>query len=777
MIVDVPPGLANGTYSVLWRTLSSDDGHTAQGYIAFTVGTQSDVRPVVPPATTVSSGPPLWLKSLARWTAYLGLAATLAIWPIWVLVLRPAISPAWQAGPALTRRVRRLAVIAFGMAMIGNLFALLVQTAGIDGGSFYDDLMTTLNDTRYGRLWLLRFGLLCLYGGALLAAAWWWPLKRPWRTAAALICAALLPLPFSEISHASAQTTGRTAAIAIDMLHLLAASLWVGGLFVLVGALVPTLRDLTSAGRRVVLGRAIPRFSAVALASWAVLGSTGLYSAWLQVGNLHGLFDTAYGHSLVAKLLMIVPLLALGAFNLLVVSRRVRRTTGDGKSAIAWSRHFALAVGAEVVLAVLVFLVVGRLTSQAPAREVLDQQAGQVTLDLAAEGRRATLSIAPGSTGPNHYRLDVGGDLLPADATALLRVELPSANTGQKEIQLIRAAGNGFEAHGSELSIAGDWSLEVILRQPNTNDWVTTATLAVGVTPPSSNVPGTPWHFSGAALLGLLLLVIGVAGVVLAWAVGRSPLRKESAGLGLAALAVGIVLLIQSRVEPATATREVTSANPIPADAASIARGQDVFTANCAQCHGPGGKGDGPAGAGLATPPADLTSSHARAHLDQDFFYWIVNGIRGSAMPAFGGQLTDNQIWDVINYLRTLQPPPQPTAASGASPPTTGPGTPVPADGLQVTLVPSDIQIGNVPLTAEVRDETGAPVTDAVVTFSVQSLDMNMGVTEAPATSIGNGRYEAEDVLFAMGGRWEVVVRVARPAQGAVSTSFLVEVG
>src|SRR4029453_16747307 len=167
-----------------------------------------------------------------------------------------------------------------------------------------------------------------------------------------------------------------------------------------------TLRDLTPAGRRVVLARAIPRFSALALASWAVLGSTGLYSAWLQVGNLHGLFDTAYGHSLIAKLLLIVPLLALGAFNLLVVSRRVRRASSDGKAAVAWSRHFALAVGAEVVLVVLVFLVVGRLTSQAPAREVLDQEAGQVTLDLAAEGRRATLSIAPASTGPNHYRLD-----------------------------------------------------------------------------------------------------------------------------------------------------------------------------------------------------------------------------------------------------------------------------------------------------------------------------------------------------------------------------------
>src|SRR4029079_19372134 len=133
--------------------------------------------------------------------------------------------------------------------------------------------------------------------------------------AATLVLALALPVPFSLLSHASAQTTGRTAAIAFDVVHLLGASIWVGGLALFVGGLLPTLRDLTPAGRRVVLARTIPRFSAVALAAWGALGITGLYSAWLQVGNLNGLRDTAYGHSLIAKLLLLVPLLALAAFN------------------------------------------------------------------------------------------------------------------------------------------------------------------------------------------------------------------------------------------------------------------------------------------------------------------------------------------------------------------------------------------------------------------------------------------------------------------------------
>ena len=43
MTVSMPSGLANGTYSILWRTLSTVDGHTAQGYLPFTIGTEADV--------------------------------------------------------------------------------------------------------------------------------------------------------------------------------------------------------------------------------------------------------------------------------------------------------------------------------------------------------------------------------------------------------------------------------------------------------------------------------------------------------------------------------------------------------------------------------------------------------------------------------------------------------------------------------------------------------------------------------------------------------------
>ena len=58
MVVDLPPGLPNGTYTVVWRNLSADDGHTAQGYVPFTIGTEADIRVVAPPVVaTTTSGP------------------------------------------------------------------------------------------------------------------------------------------------------------------------------------------------------------------------------------------------------------------------------------------------------------------------------------------------------------------------------------------------------------------------------------------------------------------------------------------------------------------------------------------------------------------------------------------------------------------------------------------------------------------------------------------------------------------------------------------------
>ena len=89
------------------------------------------------------------------------------------------------------------------------------------------------------------------------------------------------------------------------------------------------------------------------------------------------------------------------------------------------------------------------------------------------------------------------------------------------------------------------------------------------------------------------------------------------------------------------------------------AAGLEVHKANCAKCHGPGGKGDGPAGKLLKTKPADWTDKAKMSKMsDSDLFNVIKNGGgavgKSKLMPAWAGKLSDDQINDVIAFIRSL---------------------------------------------------------------------------------------------------------------------------
>ncbi len=661
MTVEIPPGLSNGTYSLLWRTLSTVDGHTAQGYLPFTIGSEADVRIVEPPAVDSSSGAlPEWALSVARWLALLGVAAVAAVWPVWLFVVRPSISPAWQLGPKLTRRVRRYATGAFALSLLANLVALVVQAAAISGpADLLNGLTTTLADTRYGTWWLVRVGVLLVFAAILLGTAWWWPWRRRPATMLALVGSAALPLPFSMISHAGAEPAGQATAVAFDYVHLLGAALWAGGLLFLVVALTPTVRDLTAAGRRVVLGRALPRFSLLALIAWAVLAFTGLYSSWLQVGNVPALTGTPYGQTLILKLILIVPLLALGAFNLAVVTRKLRAAATEEKVE-SWSNHFVSALIAEVVVVTLLLGVVGMLIGTPPARQVMEQQAGSMRVALEAGGQTGTLIITPGTVGPNHYRLELGSGheahlRNPGVTDATLRLSLPERQTGQIDVPLIGAPSGGYEAHGSELAFPGAWQMQLTVRMPGQPDWVVSTTQPISASAAPAQIPAPPPLFGVAGVAALALLVLGVAGIVFAVLGGTPVFRKEAAALGTAAIVAGIVLLFQARLSAGAVAAIDPAANLAALDPAAVERGEALFAQNCALCHGAAGRGDGPGATALSRAPADLTTGHAIPHTDDDYAYWIENGIEGTDMPAFGQELGDGEIRDVIAYIRSLQ--------------------------------------------------------------------------------------------------------------------------
>lgn len=94
--------------------------------------------------------------------------------------------------------------------------------------------------------------------------------------------------------------------------------------------------------------------------------------------------------------------------------------------------------------------------------------------------------------------------------------------------------------------------------------------------------------------------------------------------------------------------------NPVPANTASIRNGNTLYQSYCAACHGKNGKGDGPAATSLHPKPADHTSPVVQAESDGTLFYKISEGHANTAMPPFKAVLQSDQIWAIINYIRTL---------------------------------------------------------------------------------------------------------------------------
>lgn len=92
--------------------------------------------------------------------------------------------------------------------------------------------------------------------------------------------------------------------------------------------------------------------------------------------------------------------------------------------------------------------------------------------------------------------------------------------------------------------------------------------------------------------------------------------------------------------------------NPISTETKAVETGKKLFAQQCATCHGNSGKGDGPAGKYLGKPLPDFTTAEFQEQTDGEIFWKITTG--KAPMPTFEKMLTDEQRWQVINFIRSL---------------------------------------------------------------------------------------------------------------------------
>jgi mono/diheme cytochrome c family protein len=129
-------------------------------------------------------------------------------------------------------------------------------------------------------------------------------------------------------------------------------------------------------------------------------------------------------------------------------------------------------------------------------------------------------------------------------------------------------------------------------------------------------------------------------------------------GVGAVLVALLSAVALASSVQsdgwqiPRDAASEVS---PLPETPERIARGKDIFEDKCQRCHGPTGIGNGP-DADPDDPPADLTdASRASRNPDGVMFYKIWNGRNEPKMPAFKTDISREEVWTVIQFVKTLR--------------------------------------------------------------------------------------------------------------------------
>lgn len=303
------PHLDQGLYTIAWRTIS-EDSHPIQGAYTFGLGvtaTGKDAAALTAQAAAGEQSDRLVgvLLGVMRWGVFAGLAIVIG-GAFFVIFL-------WPSGRTSVP-TRRLLLFGIELSFVATVGGLLLQGPYTSGGGlgdvFGDGLSTTL-DTRFGRVWVARLVLLVVMALLLRLALRKGPRSRG-EVAGVTIVAILLAVTVAAAGHASA---GRWVPLAyvVDVLHVLAMSLWVGGLL----ALVLARHD------DVAYPEVTERFSGVALASVVVIVVTGVVQTIRQVEPLSALWDSTYGAVLIAKVLAFVVIIGIASWSRRLVHGRL----------------------------------------------------------------------------------------------------------------------------------------------------------------------------------------------------------------------------------------------------------------------------------------------------------------------------------------------------------------------------------------------------------------------------------------------------------------------
>ena len=378
-----------------------------------------------------------------------------------VLVAEPAARMAHAAAPLdlLRRRLRLLTWSALGVAIAAGAGWLLLLAADILGASIYDVLVDggawqVASETRFGLVAATRLVLALALGVLVL-----WPAARWPALAAAALFIALLGLT----GHAGATPgLGGLLLLTSDLVHLLAAGVWLGGLPAL-ALLLAQARNKTNPAGRAFARAATRRFGWLGIVCVAALLASGLFNSWNLLAGPGDLLASDYGRLLSLKLGLVAAMLAIAAVNRFHLSPRLA-----APGALRALQRNSLA---EAGLGLGVLLLVGALGTlqptahshaHTPSAEIPPEAAFVHIHDVAV---MADVTIDPGRAGPARATIRVSREDSENFAIKEVRLALdpPNATTKSMEQLAEHQPDGSWKVQRLEIGQSGIWTVRVIV--------------------------------------------------------------------------------------------------------------------------------------------------------------------------------------------------------------------------------------------------------------------------------------------------------------------------
>lgn len=348
---DITRPLQPGTYTVRWQTASAD-GHPVRGEFTFTLlgaASQPPVAHEVAPDTVVPSDS-LAVKSVvgspdlkgARWMEFIALLTVLGALGFRHAVLPPLASRGVPTADAAdrARRLGQSVLVLYALAAVTRLWTEYT-TMYASGIVIETGLLT---QTVWGIAWLI--GAI----GALFVFLGWWMTRRNPAIGTPIALTGALGMVISPAL--SGHATGARhwiLSVTLDMIHVAAAGLWIGGLLMVMLAGIPAMRRLVNGNREAAVGALVSSFHPLALLCAPTVVVAGVITSWMRVGTFAALGSTSYGQILVRKVVLVAMVAATGAYN----AFRARRRLGTDEG----TKKFKRTASAELVLAAVVLLV------------------------------------------------------------------------------------------------------------------------------------------------------------------------------------------------------------------------------------------------------------------------------------------------------------------------------------------------------------------------------------------------------------------------------------